>query len=162
MRPGPRTVAWKSHAGQHILPMNEWTSRWDSGYIQQTSGVGASVSTYISFVSCKLRPWGRRHLKEGSSWMQVRKFSILTQKLFFWQAFKGVCRYRIFPVTWKVLKVDAKLIFFQKGTHRIKDRRRRRLPVSPMRGVDDSPYQWCEESTTPRIGDMRSFFSKSI
>ncbi len=39
--------------------------------------------------------------------------------------------------------------------------RSRRLPVSPMLRVDDSPYQWCRESTTPHIGDTGSF-SKSI
>ncbi len=79
----------------------------------------------------------------------------------------------------KVLKIDAKLIFFQLATPRITDTRSRQLPDSTIRGVDDSSYnryrefsfkkfnsrlslslmrgvidsayQWCRESSTPRI-----------
>jgi hypothetical protein len=39
--------------------------------------------------------------KKGHPECMVRKFSILTQILFFRQAFKRVCRYRIFPVASK-------------------------------------------------------------
>jgi hypothetical protein len=46
--------------------------------------------------------------------MQGRKFSILTQKLFFWQAFKGVCRYRIFPVAIVNRKQEKRCEFYRK------------------------------------------------
>ncbi len=50
------------------------------------------------------------------------------------------------------LLMGAKPIFFsQISTPRINDTRSQWLSVSPMRGVDDSPYQWCGESTAPRI-----------
>jgi hypothetical protein len=39
--------------------------------------------------------------KKGYSGFILGKFSLLTQKLSFWQAFQGVCRYRIFPVASK-------------------------------------------------------------
>jgi len=76
----------------------------------------------------------------------------------------------------KVLKIDAKLIFFQlatpvspirgvvdsltqpygeSATLRINDTRSRRLPT--ILGVGDSPYHWCGESTTLRIIDTESF-----
>jgi hypothetical protein len=52
----------------------------------------------------------------------------------------------------KVLKIDAKLIFFlQLATPRITDTRSRRLPDSTIRGVGDSPYQRNAESATLRL-----------
>jgi hypothetical protein len=84
----------------------------------------------------------------------------------------------------KVLKIDAKLIFSQLATAHITNTRSRRLPNSTTRGVGDfpyqryaewttlritniasfllknsianSPYQWCEESSTPHISDEES------
>ncbi len=49
----------------------------------------AWILSHVPSLWCKLRPWEWWRLKEGSSWMQVRKFSIVTQQLFFWQAFKN-------------------------------------------------------------------------
>jgi hypothetical protein len=40
-------------------------------------------------------------LKEVSSWMQSTKIQYSNSKTIFWQAFKGVCPYRIFPVASK-------------------------------------------------------------
>ena len=60
----------------------------------------------------------------------------------------------------KVLKIDAKLIFFQLATPRITDTRSRRLPDSTILGVGDSPYQEYAESTTLRITDTASFLLK--
>jgi hypothetical protein len=46
------------------------------------------------------------------------------------------------------LLIGAKLFFFsQISAPYINNTRSRRIPVSLMRGVDDSPYQWCGEST---------------
>jgi hypothetical protein len=48
-------------------------------------------------------------------------------------------------------------------TPRINYTRSRRLPVSPMRGVDDSPYQWCGESTALRIyGEFFKKYSEEV
>ncbi len=73
----------------------------DLSMLQPASWVGAGLSTCISLVLCKLRPWGRRYMKEGSSWMPSTKIQPSISKSIFWQAFKGVCRYRIFPVASK-------------------------------------------------------------
>jgi hypothetical protein len=51
---------------------------------------------------CKLCPWEWWRLKEGSSWMQGTKLQHSNSKTLFWQAFKGVCRYLIFPVASKL------------------------------------------------------------
>jgi hypothetical protein len=56
----------------------------------------------------------------------------------------------------KVLKIDAKLIFFQLATPRITDTRSRRLPDSTILGVGDSPYQRYAELATPRLNDTGS------
>jgi hypothetical protein len=56
----------------------------------------------------------------------------------------------------KLLKIDAKLIFFQLATPRITDTRSRRLPDSIILGVDDSPYQRYAESATLRLNDTGS------
>jgi hypothetical protein len=56
----------------------------------------------------------------------------------------------------KVLKIDAKLIFFQLVTPHITDQRSRRLPDSTIRGVGDSPYQRYAESATLRLNDTGS------
>jgi hypothetical protein len=66
------------------------------------------VPVYISLVSFKLRPWGRWHLKEGSSWMQ---FSILTQKLFFGKHLKECVAITYFQWPEKSCK------FFRKCPH---------------------------------------------
>jgi hypothetical protein len=53
----------------------------------------------FGFVQAKpLGPW---HLKEGSSCMQGKKILHSNSKTLYWQAFKGVCSYRLFPVTSK-------------------------------------------------------------
>ncbi len=80
----------------------------------------------------------------------------------------------------KILKIDAKLIFFstshfsyhryaESSTPRVNDTGSRRLSTSTrlsdstIRGVDDSPHHWYAESTTLRITDTASFlFKKSI
>jgi hypothetical protein len=51
----------------------------------------------------------------------------------------------------KVLKIDAKQIFFQLATPRITETRSRRLPDSTIRGVGDFPYQQYAESATLRL-----------
>ncbi len=56
----------------------------------------------------------------------------------------------------KVLKIDAKQIFFQLVTPRITDTRSRRLPDSTILGVGDSPYQRYAESVTPWLNDTGS------
>jgi hypothetical protein len=56
----------------------------------------------------------------------------------------------------KVLKIDAKLFFFQLATLRITDTRSRRLPDATIWGVGDSPYQQYAESATPRLNDTGS------
>jgi hypothetical protein len=49
---------------------------------------------------------------------------------------------------------------FLKKTLRIDDTESRQLCISPIRRVDNSPYRWVGESTTPRIGDTGSRYSK--
>jgi hypothetical protein len=50
----------------------------------------------------------------------------------------------------------AEIFVFEKRLPAIKDTGSRRLRVSVIRGVADSPYQWCAESLTPRINDTGS------
>jgi hypothetical protein len=65
----------------------------------------------------------------------------------------------------KVLKIDAKLIFFQLATPRITDTRSRRLPDSTIWGVGDSPYQRYVKSATlqsrVRPFRLKNFFANS-
>ncbi len=69
-----------------------------SWHLQLASRVGAGRSTEISLFWFKLRPFGRGGVwKKDNPGCRVQKGSVLTQKLFFWHAFKGVHRYRIFP-----------------------------------------------------------------
>ncbi len=72
----------------------------------------------------------------------------------------------------KVLKIDAKLIFFstsyslyhryaESSTPRLNDTGSRLLSLSTIRGVGDSPTQRYGESTTLRITDTASFLLKN-
>jgi hypothetical protein len=56
----------------------------------------------------------------------------------------------------KVLKMDAKLIFFQLETPCITNTQSGRLPDSTIRGVGDSPYQRYAELATPRLNNTGS------
>ncbi len=59
------------------------------------------ILSQVSSLWCKLRPCGHWRLKEGLSRMQGTKIQHSNSKTLFWQAFKGVCRYRIFPIASK-------------------------------------------------------------
>ncbi len=73
---------------------------------------------------------------------------VITSLANFWPhgSFKGMLQ------PFKVLKMDAKLIFF----HRITNKRSRRPSDSPIRGVGDSPYRRYAETATLRLNDTGS------
>jgi hypothetical protein len=72
-----------------------------------------------------------------------KSYSNRRQQLLPWPIFCQIGPLKAVVKLFKVRKIGDKLIFFLKYW----------LPVSTIRGVDDSPlmYQWCGESTAPRI-----------
>ncbi len=76
---------------------NSWNN---PRYSWRHESVSVYRSTYHRF-RASYAPGAEGIWKKGHPGCRVRIFSILIQKLFFWQAFKGVCRSRIFPVASK-------------------------------------------------------------